>query len=358
MFTMTSPILATAAMLMSPTAFRVGAPYAGASTRPGRNVASMAADATDAADGPLPSFLANLGLSGQRAAVSFINDDKGFNCAKQLLALSQAADAFAEKSCAVVVVRPPQGALPASVTNFPTIKFFADEDNALRRAVGVPDNSRSRGTYVVLANGTVCGSVSSAVDAQAHSQYALRLLRDHEAALELEAAAQRPSMDALKKLVVESAAPSAEQVRVEQVLEKAKKDSMLRAQSMRAEATRNVKFSWGQKTMEGEGARLAAVAEAALEAARADEATWVSARAKAEASGDAAAAENAKAKATAASAAVSRAREDECGAAGFEIARDKTAPRGATQGTAPQGATGRGTPTPCLARALAAGTHF
>ena len=269
---------------------------------------------TATSDGPLSDFLNSVGLSGRRAAVSFINNDNNFDCAKQLLALSEAADSFAQQSCTIVVVRPPAGVSDTSAERFPAIQFQADEGDALRRSVGVPRGGRNRGTYVVLANGTVCGSVSSAVDAQSHSQFALRILREHEAAVAAEEAASKPSMDALKELVKQSAAPTAEEVRVEEVLNAAKKQAMLRAQSLRAEATRNVKFSWGSKTMEGEGARLAAEAAEKLEKAKAEEATWARARATAKTVGDERAAANAKAKAEAAGTAVSRAREDECAA--------------------------------------------
>ena len=57
-----------------------------------------------------PTVINALGVGGKRAVVAFVNSDDGFACAKHLLALSQAADAFAQRSCTLTAVRPPKGA--------------------------------------------------------------------------------------------------------------------------------------------------------------------------------------------------------------------------------------------------------
>ena len=56
-----------------------------------------------------PSVLQKLGVSGGRAVVCFILEDRGFACGKQLRTLSERADSFAARGCQVVAVRPPSG---------------------------------------------------------------------------------------------------------------------------------------------------------------------------------------------------------------------------------------------------------
>ena len=77
-----------------------------------------------------------------------------------------------------------------------------------------------------------CSSETPPPMQRRHLDPILRLLRELEEALAAEAEAGKPSMDSLKRLVVESAAPSAEELRVEAVRVESARASALRAQSL------------------------------------------------------------------------------------------------------------------------------
>ena len=272
-----------------------------------------------------PEAIARLGLDGQRAVVGFVNDDASFMCAKHILGLAETSNALSACSCSVTVVRSPSGAKDGTVARYPSISFVADEADALRSEVGLAEGgglmgSNERATFVVESNGTVCGVVSNAVEASAHAAYALRLVRQLDAATEAEAEAQRPSFDDLRELVLASATPSEEEEQVEEEQASDRAAAALRAQSIRAEANRNVKFSFGQKTLAQEGERLAAKAAAAHAAAKEEEAAHRAARTRAEAAGNAAAADASRAAAADAAAAARSARADEIAA--LEIVSD------------------------------------
>ena len=266
-----------------------------------------------------PELLARLSLNSQRAAIGFIANDGGFNCGKQILALAEQSDAFGARDCKLFVVRPPNGVKDEIVQRFQDrLTFVADEGNALRSAAGLDASGSARATVVVEASGDVCGVVTNEVEASAHAFYALRLLRETDERLAAEEAASRPSMDALRELVVATSSPSKEEAETAAQLDARKAAAALRAQAMRAEANRNVKFSFGRKTLAEEGRRLAAAAGAARERAAANEESWREKRARAEAAGDAATAEACVAEVKAAAALTIRAREDEVSAIQIE----------------------------------------
>lgn len=263
-----------------------------------------------------PAILTRLSIANQRAVIAFISDDKGFNCAKQVLALAERSDGFLARSCALFAVRPPTGVRDEIVERYrgAGIMFVVDEDNALRAAAGLDASGKSRATLVVEADGSVCGTVSNAVESTAHAAYALRLLREADERRVAQEAASQPSLDELRELVVAAAAPSDEEAQAAEQLEERRAAAALRAQALRAEANRNVLFSFGRKTLAEEGERLAKAAGEALERAATNEASGRQERARAEAAGDAATAEVCKAEVLAAATLALRAREDEIAA--------------------------------------------
>ena len=262
-----------------------------------------------------PEILSRLNINAQRAAVSFISNDAGFNCAKQLLALAEQSSAFRARSCELFVVRAPSGVKDDIVQRYQDrLTFVTDEGNVLRTAAGLETSSGARATVVVEANGDVCGTVSNDVEATAHAFYALRLLREVDERTAAEEAATRTSMDSLRELVTATATPTEEEEESAAQLEARRAAAALRKQAVRAEANRNVKFSFGRKTLAEEGARLAKVAGEALERAAANEASWREKRARAEATGDTATAEVCASEVRAAAALTIRAREDDIAA--------------------------------------------
>ena len=250
-----------------------------------------------------PSVLAALGAEGKRCITAFIMEDTSFNCAKHLLALSEFSDEFAARSCSIIAV---QSTEPKKPEMHPSIRFLADD--TLRGAMGLKDG---RATFLLEANGTVCGSVSNAVEASAHAVYALRLLKALDESIAAEEAAMRAAMTKGFSFVQ----PTAEEVVEEEQVDAANAQAALRMQSMRAEANRNVKFSFGRKTLKGEAQRLASRAAEQLEAARAEEAVL---RAEVLRGDDGVVDAALQAKVDKATEAVNRAREDEMAALQIE----------------------------------------
>lgn len=222
-----------------------------------------------------------------------------------------------------MIVRPPSGESDATAKRYPAIEFVVDDGNQLRSQVGLTDGggpfgSLERATIVVEADGTVCATVSNSVEASAHAAYALRLIRELDATAVAEQAAGQPSVDDLRDMVMASATPTQEEVEADEQRERRRSAAALRAQAMRAEVNRNVKFSFGRKTLEAEAQRLARKAVDALDKARTEESECRAARARAEAAGDTALAERYLVDAADAAERASRAREDEIAALQIE----------------------------------------
>ena len=121
-----------------------------------------------------PSVLQKLGVTGGRAVVCFILEDRGFACGKQLRTLSERAGSFAARGCQVVAVRPPSGVAADIGEQYPTLGFVEDANDGLRQQLGLADSGGGggglfgggrlkRATYVVAANGTVAGIISDRV---------------------------------------------------------------------------------------------------------------------------------------------------------------------------------------------------
>lgn len=278
-----------------------------------------------------PAALARLSVpNGKRSAICFVQADDGFTCAKALGSFSDRAAEFAEKSCTVFIVRPSEGVNRRTALQYPSMRFIEDVDSELAAAAGLDVGGRTdrspRATFVLAANGTVCGMVSDRVEATAHAPFALKCLADLDAAVEAEG---RASMDSLKQMVVEAAAPAAAEAEVteqdEQKRIEREKKAALRAQSLFAEANRNAKFSFGRTTLEEEAKRLGERAAERAEKAAAEELEARAARARAEASGDERAAANCKSAAEAAMNRANEAREDEVAALRIQVeATNKT----------------------------------
>lgn len=266
-----------------------------------------------------------LGCIGSRAAIAFVVEDEGFQDAKHILAMAEATESFRARACKIFVVRSPRGARDSIVQRYPSLSFVDDADNLLRQQVDLPDGggffgAPERATLVCDEDGNLCGTVSNAVEASAHAAYALRFLceLDERLAAADEAARKPAAIDELRKLVIESATPSDEEAVATEVAERRKAAAALRAQAVRAEANRNVKWGFGRTTLEAEGQRLASEAAKKLASARSEEAEWRAARARAEAAGDTAAAERHRAEAEASADRASNAREDEIAALRIE----------------------------------------
>eukprot|EP00908_Phaeocystis_cordata_P021723 Transcript_4112.p1 GENE.Transcript_4112~~Transcript_4112.p1 ORF type:complete len:590 (+),score=238.18 Transcript_4112:99-1772(+) len=142
-----------------------------------------------------PSVLQKLGVSGSKAVVCFILEDRGFACGKQLRTLAERSESFAARGCRVVAVRPPAGVAPGIDDQYRSIGFVEDTNDGLRQQLGLSGGDGSggggffgggsrmkRATYVLAANGTVAGVVSDRVDSTEHAVQALRTLAALEAA--------------------------------------------------------------------------------------------------------------------------------------------------------------------------------
>lgn len=232
-----------------------------------------------------------LGLRGKRAIVFFIQSDTAFGCAKELQAFEERADQFRELGCGnLVAVRAPSGADEASAARYPSLTFVEDEDDALKVAAGLDakgwlGRTPARGTFVLATNGTVCGTVSAAVEAQAHAGYAMRLLQENDAAVLAAEEASKPSVEELKALVAKQIAPTTEEAGVEAARVEQSRQMKLRAQALYAEANSRAFYSF-TTTLDEElaaealkAAERAAAAASKKQRARADTAT-------AEAAGD------------------------------------------------------------------------
>ena len=139
-----------------------------------RNVRMGAADgACNIGDILAPATLDALAVRGSRAVVLYINDDGNFLCSKALRACADRAGAFEAKGATVVAVRPPSGAAEGSTKRYPAISFYVDAEDEVRQRSGLPLKAGFRGrprrSYVLSANGTVCGIVSEAVDPSEHA---------------------------------------------------------------------------------------------------------------------------------------------------------------------------------------------
>lgn len=254
---------------------------------------------------PFPQgALSRLGAAGNFAALFFIDRDDAFDCAKQLLALSEKASEFRVLGCSrLVVVRPASGASAGSAARFPLLSFVEDEADEARLAVGLGEavglfGRRARASLLVAANGTVVGAVSDQIDAVGHVRLAQQCVERVEAErLEKAEGPARRRVEALRQLVTAASALSEEEAATEDEAEARRADAALRAQSLLAEAKRATLFGGPSlrealeqlERREAEGAEAArtdaalARAEAALAAAagdaRADESV---ARARAE----------------------------------------------------------------------------
>ena len=218
----------------------------------------MADSSDDGAGSSVPaSALERLQLVGKRAVVFFVQRDEDFLCAKEIRAFADRAAAFRELDCTLVAVRPPSGANTGSAARYPSVSFVSDDDGELKAALLDRMGARrapSRGSFVIAGNGTVCGTVSAAVEAESHAQFALRILKSWDAAVL--AAEQAPSLaaeEALKKLVATQVSETVDELKADQRAEdEAARAAQTRAQQLFAAANARSLQDFYSSTLEEE----------------------------------------------------------------------------------------------------------
>jgi peroxiredoxin len=186
--------------------------------------------------------------------VFFIEQDTSFDCAKELQAFHERAQSFEAYGCSLVAVRPPGGADKASAERYPSLTFVEDDaEEALKVWAGLVEKDwlgrpPARGTFVIAANGTVCGTVTAEVEAQAHAAYALRLLLEDEAAVKGAAEALKPSIADMREMVAKQLAPTAAEQAAADVIRELDRQQALRAQALFAGANSRAFYSFGDFT--------------------------------------------------------------------------------------------------------------